>query len=382
MIGFAALHTTEKTISLYRNPFEAGSDFPFVDPRLLPPWASLIMHALHRFVPFALVAASLSLPACDPLPEDLEEEIVEDEHTERMYALGGFRSGRRLNTNHAGSHWFSELHLDGVSHEDTELLEVVHTDSWGVTMEVDRSSIVLIDGALEADRVDGMRLHHEDFSQTQWFIRVFDSGAFHYRELTVETGFDAPSGTPLYTFYWRRGEGEEWLPTCDMPDEGPELTAALYADLNVDEFSGDMWHQPRLLYIGCLAGAVGKTAVWNYDLDNLSMYTGEPIRMLEAAVRVVRADVCGDGISHTRPGTPLYVGDHMGINGFPPGGTVGEAVWGTEGVLCLDTPRGNGNSLARPTCPQWQNPNIPMCTGGVEDAFFREPSAVYITTLP
>ena len=50
----------------------------------------------------------------------------------------------------------------------------------------------------------------------------------------------------------------------------------------------------------------------------------------------MRADYCGDGIGHTRDGTPIDIFDKIGIQGdeSAPGMTF-EAAWGPDGAVCV-----------------------------------------------
>lgn len=328
-----------------------------------------------RFAPAAL--ACLALVACDPVDEPLGDPFEEvDDASERFYVIGGFGSGRRLNTNHIEMHEFSEFDLTGAEHEGTELLWVRHDDGWG-PIEVDPASIVVVGGALEADRADGMRLYHSDFNDSEWRVRTHTAQGPREYTLTVETGFHAPSNTPLYSFYYDLGFGEDRVSTCNEPDEGPELTAAVYRDINVDRWSGDMWEQADLLYIGCTNAAVGKASLWHYRPEAFGWWHPYPVEMFEAAVRMIRADFCGDGGSHTMPGTPVLVGDKMWINSYSSGNAIEEAVWGASGALCVDTPRGSGPFVVRPTCSNGSSP--PVCPGGAHNAFHNDPNGWFVT---
>jgi hypothetical protein len=51
---------------------------------------------------------------------------------------------------------------------------------------------------------------------------------------------------------------------------------------------------------------------------------------------LVRADYCGDGIGHTRNGTPIDLSDRIGFqpDKAAPGMTF-EAAWGPDGAVCV-----------------------------------------------
>jgi hypothetical protein len=92
--------------------------------------------------------------------------------------------------------------------------------------------------------------------------------------------------------------------------------------------------------ITCTGGAQGKCVRFGYkpwrtlaDGQSLAPY-------YQACVRLVRADYCGNGVGHTRNGTPIDIFDRIGIQAdeVAPGMTL-EAVWGPEGALCVRHPR-------------------------------------------
>jgi hypothetical protein len=60
----------------------------------------------------------------------------------------------------------------------------------------------------------------------------------------------------------------------------------------------------------------------------------------QACVRMVRADYCGDGVGHTRNGTPIDVYDDAGIQTEDPRAALTfEAAWGKDGAVCVSRTR-------------------------------------------
>ncbi len=63
----------------------------------------------------------------------------------------------------------------------------------------------------------------------------------------------------------------------------------------------------------------------------------------QACVRLVRADYGGDGVGHTRNGTPIDLFDRVGIERDEPGpGMTLEAAFGPDGAVCVAHPRLSG----------------------------------------
>src|SRR5262249_42702503 len=72
----------------------------------------------------------------------------------------------------------------------------------------------------------------------------------------------------------------------------------------------------------------------------------------QACVRMVRADYCGDGVGHTRNGTPIDIFDHIGIQQDEPTPALSfEAAWGPDGAICV---RHTRLQSVRPTQPRGQ----------------------------
>jgi hypothetical protein len=87
----------------------------------------------------------------------------------------------------------------------------------------------------------------------------------------------------------------------------------------------------------CAGGAVGKCVLWGYKPGKLTP-NGESLwDYHQACVRMVRADYGGDGIGHTRDGTPIDFYDRIGIvkPAADPGKLSFEAAWGVDGAICV-----------------------------------------------
>lgn len=331
-----------------------------------------------------------SLGACD-LPDDeleldLEVELDDDEPDDVEFRVGGLDTGRRLNTNSAGGHFFDELPLDGSDHEGVTLLSVDYYPA-GVDMDTGTGigasiplvkSSISVDGSLMYGMLeDGWNVFDTDFEKTVWHITT-PSGDYN---LVVETGSYPGSSEHLYSFYWTDNDSPETpQPTCLMPGEAQVTTAAIYRDLEVSP-DGSITQVPELLNIGCIAGSVGKSAIWGYRPwydDNNHTYQQEDLERFQASSRMIMADYCGDGISYTAKGTPIYLQDKIGVNDSFAGssGPQDEAVWSPDGALCLDLPRLHSGFFMWPSCNGvW----LPSCSPSAEILLFADPNAHFRT---
>jgi hypothetical protein len=97
---------------------------------------------------------------------------------------------------------------------------------------------------------------------------------------------------------------------------------------------------------GCINAAVGKCVRWGYRpwASASECRSGQcKNRALSdwhrACVRMVRADYCGDGVSHTRSGTRINVYDQLGIQQSANPGWVLESEWRPDGAQCVNHTR-------------------------------------------
>ena len=103
----------------------------------------------------------------------------------------------------------------------------------------------------------------------------------------------------------------------------------------------------------CRGAALAKAIEWGYvPWTSAAMEDAH-----EAAVRMIRADYCGDGVTHTTNGNTIDVADKWGIQ-TPDTNWDIEAKWGPNGAVCLNTPR----KLIHPRSSIWCAANLPYCT--------------------
>jgi hypothetical protein len=87
----------------------------------------------------------------------------------------------------------------------------------------------------------------------------------------------------------------------------------------------------------CRGAALAKCVEWGYHPE--ASHAGALLAdHHQACTRMVRADYCGNGEHHTENGTPIDVGDSLGIQRHESEWPI-EAAWGPNGALCLNDPR-------------------------------------------
>jgi hypothetical protein len=114
-----------------------------------------------------------------------------------------------------------------------------------------------------------------------------------------------------------------------------EYSAVLYGDVRVSEL-GTVTSDATVATVACVSGAVGKAGLWGYP-PWVSMYLSRTgVQQLQAATRAIRADFCGDGVSHTKDGTPLQIRDRF-TSMFADPIEATESVWTTNRSACRVT---------------------------------------------
>ena len=91
--------------------------------------------------------------------------------------------------------------------------------------------------------------------------------------------------------------------------------------------------------VTCTSGAIGKCVrmgyrYWRTDADGPPMW-----ELHQACTRMLRADYCGDGSSHTRNGTLVNVYDRFGIQRPDSEPSREEATWDENGARCVQRTR-------------------------------------------
>jgi hypothetical protein len=141
----------------------------------------------------------------------------------------------------------------------------------------------------------------------------------------------------LYTMSTPDPVTGEWHNICEPDFEGRRMGFPL-----AGTWTPDGRHLPSAtaFSITCTGGAQAKCVRFGYRPweklpDGTSLWDHH-----QACTRMIRADYCGDGVGHTRNGTPIVIYDRQGIqrDEQAPGMSF-EAAWGTQGAVCVSHTR-------------------------------------------
>jgi len=194
-----------------------------------------------------------------------------------------------------------------------------------VAVEGTTFRVALSDGRVLAQKqLPGMILVLGDGSGAQRRIRI---------DAVEGDGSDPAGEIILYTLSEQDPASGKWRNLCLPDPDGRRIGFPL-----AGAFTSDGRYEPTRpgILLTCTGGAEGKCVrfgykPWGFGGNNISLAP-----YYQACVRLVRADYCGDGIGHTRDGTPIDIFDRIGIQHaeLAPGMTF-EAAWRADGAVCV-----------------------------------------------
>jgi hypothetical protein len=169
-------------------------------------------------------------------------------------------------------------------------------------------------GAFEtAGNIDGTQLNLTGADGLPFTVRI---------DSALPDAKDPDGEIVLYGLSYRDTSDRAWRPLCQLDAEGRS--------------AGFPITQPGQagFTIACTSDARGKCARLGYKPWGTAASGQSLAPYFESCVRMIRADYCGNGASHTRAGVPIKVWDRIGVRpaSAPP---PAEAAWGPGGAQCL-----------------------------------------------
>lgn len=203
----------------------------------------------------------------------------------------------------------------------------------GVTMENGTPvSSVAVDGTLLTGLVNGTAVSGQDFEKA-YFAGVATSGAtVQLRVEHVERPTARQADVWHYEFRYLTANGE-WKNLCQ--GKKAVVTAGRWDFHQGVAGDGAKIADSAVLTIGCERSAIEKCINGGYrPWVTRSGVSLDPYH--QACVRMLRADYCGDGVSHTKPGAKVNLYDPLGIQQDDEKWVL-EAQWTATGAQCLNT---------------------------------------------
>jgi hypothetical protein len=161
---------------------------------------------------------------------------------------------------------------------------------------------------------------------------------------------DTEKETYLYTVFYFDKSDSRWKNMC-APDV-ENIAKAIPLSGSWDH-KGTYIESNKLVTFGCTSGSLAKCVRLGYK--PWKSVHGKSLRDFhQACTRMVRADYCGNGKTHTQEGVLIHVYDDLGIHKYTPKkGMLFEAAWGPDGATYINRTR-LSQPLSKITqeCPQ------------------------------
>lgn len=320
---------------------------------------------------FSAVAVLSALSAACTQDVGSEEEIATSDDAIRIMN-GDLLSGVAL----TGA-TVSGVHFSGVD------LAAMHKN--GVAL----SNVVLEGTKLSGSLPTGATIRGEGFAGVEMNGILSDGTARVLRIDTVRQSLEDPDFF-YYTISYLNPSGSR-VSVCGHDANGAVIQAfplaGRYDTSEGTDTGGDHINDPDHFSIACRGSALAKCAEFGYkpfkekaecaSPGNCQMVDLAPVH--QACVRMIRADYCGDGRSHTYTGTEVDVYDGLGIKSQDPVAWDLEAEWTTGGAQCVSHTRwvsvnGQSTSVAdyiQTHCPsKLAFPRSGVECGGQQSTFF------------
>ncbi len=316
------------------------------------------MQATTNFTTTPLSAILLSfLGACDPA-HATDEEPTEDVELRCAFCCTSCGVG---NGPIANGYPMSTLKLDGTLGPGNIRIAGVRSPGWGPMHTLD-----VIDDEFVARASPGGAIVAMGVNMVGWTIVIRTASNSEFYVLIKAYDNSVPAWTNsggFHTVYSLGYIGALVKPKPNNLCGGPltEPNATLIAGETYDtETMTVNPNQPGWFTIACAGQAVGKMKMFNFG-PNDSVDGQGPATWQErqATLKMLSADYCGDGTSHTESGLLVsWANSHGTIDpGEPEPSLMHEALWDEHGAICLDEPRlWNRGDVAcaavLPTCDQ------------------------------
>ncbi|KFA91077.1 ADYC domain-containing protein [Archangium violaceum] len=196
---------------------------------------------------------------------------------------------------------------------------------------------VWLEGSTLHGWYDGQHLVGQDFVQARFLGNLGDGSQVELRVDTATPDEGANADVWKYRVSFRSPVDGQWRPICRDASGLPAAAIAVdgYWDYRqgLPGVGGRKYDDPRVFTFACEGAAIAKCIRFGYkpwaSVGGVSLAAHH-----QACTRLIRADYCGDGTSHTVNGQWVNVYDTVGVQQDTE--TWGlEAEWGTDGAVCF-----------------------------------------------
>ena len=284
----------------------------------------------------ALACSLVPLAGCDEVEsvdsdlaaeQDLDRDDPAEEGPDAEEPRGAVNNGFQLN-----GFQLNGFQLNGVDNGDDSIAitevklhgsgEVV--DSW-----LDEGSLHVrtdMGGVLSGAELEGTKISFDVTEKNKKGKQI---------RINEVTELVPGSGLLIYNIDLKVEEGP-WKPLCH--DTHGEATEAILVGSVWSSVTASRVHEASedLVTFACRDAAIAKCVEFGYqpwaEVGGVSLSD-----LHQSCTRMVRADYCGDSVSHTVNGTGIHVLDQVGVQLVDPNVSyVVEAEWGPDGATCLN----------------------------------------------
>jgi len=210
--------------------------------------------------------------------------------------------------------------------------------SLAVRAEPEATRIDVVGTAFQVTEADGRVLSGDALAGAVLNIRGNGNVRLQIRIGSVHPDGNDPDGeVVLYELQSWNDDRGGWTNVCQPGPDGLALGFPLAGSMSPD---GRYVPTPGSFTLTCTTGVMGKCVRLGYK-PWASTAGGVPLLdTFRACTRMFRADYCGDGVPHTREGTPIDVFDALGIQKSESPATMSfEAAWDADGAVCVKKTR-------------------------------------------
>jgi hypothetical protein len=206
---------------------------------------------------------------------------------------------------------------------------------WMVRWEEPLDDAVWLEGTVLHGRLRGQPISGMDFARTRFVGNRGDGSRVELRVDAVTPGGDGEVWT--YRVSYREPTNGRWYPICQDARGRPVDAIAVAGRWDYREgvpgVGGAKYDDPSAFTFACEGAAIAKCIRFGYrpwaSRGGVSLAAHH-----QACTRLLRADYCGDGTSHTVDGQWVNLYDALEVQRDTEAWAL-EAEWDTEGARCL-----------------------------------------------
>jgi ADYC domain len=210
---------------------------------------------------------------------------------------------------------------------------------------------VWLEGSVFHGWFRGQHLSGKDFTQAHFLGNLGNGGQVELRVEAVTPGTGERRSVWTYRVSYHEPADGRWYPICQDKSGRPVDAIAVAGRWDyrqgVPGLGGAKYDDPSAFTFACEGAAIAKCIRFGYEpwasSGGVSLAAHH-----QACTRLVRADYCGDGTSHTVDGQWVNLYDALGVQRDTEAWAL-EAEWDTEGARCFTE---RNRSSVPVSCPE------------------------------